>query len=654
MYRYFKYTLAVLCLLLISALPVWAQSGAQTLLDKLRQTPNKKDTNYIRLLNDITVKYTFDKPDSAVIYGQQALTLAKQIKDERGEGTAYNNIAKAYYILGNYYLSLIASDKAMVVNQKTGYKSGIAGAYNNKGLIYLAQDRMADAIPEFSKALKFNEQIKDSARIAANYFNIGLSYDEIKVYDKAFIYLKKALEVAQSVKEWHIKLMALNRIGEVYFHTKDHKSALKYFTLARNFKLYQDSWEKGFTYGGLAESYYALGRYSEAITNAQKSLTIARNMKANWDAERAANILSKSYAAAGDYKNAYDYQALEKAYSDSLFNEAKDKEVNYLHLQEKKAENAKLIKQNELASHANDLNRMVILLVSLLAVFLIVVVMLLEKSRKHKSQLNKELNDLNKAIALQKEAISAQSEVLLDLNHTKDQVFSVLGHDLRSPFASILQALELIHYGDLTAEEQDLVFQDFHRQVTQVTAMINNLLTWANSQQDGISTNFEKVNLTNTVDEIVSVYNYFAKSKDQQLSHSCNNEVLIEADLNHVRIIIQNILGNAIKFTPQSGTVNIFYTQTENSVALHIKDNDVGMSADKMERLFKVSGKAITEHGTNQETGTGLGLMLIKQFTQENGGHMEIKSMLNKGSEFIIYFKPFGRHASQPAQNIRA
>ncbi|WP_238381709.1 sensor histidine kinase [Mucilaginibacter pedocola] len=155
----------------------------------------------------------------------------------------------------------------------------------------------------------------------------------------------------------------------------------------------------------------------------------------------------------------------------------------------------------------------------------------------------------------------------------------------------------------------------------------------------GLKLSFEKIDLTEAVAEVVSVFAYFSKNKDQQINHLPAGPVFIQADLSHVRIILQNIIGNAIKFTQHNGTIDVFYTEASGLYAVHIKDNGVGMSEEKLSKLFKVSGKAISEQGTDKEAGTGLGLMLIKQFTEENGGHMEVRSVEGKGSEFIIYFK---------------
>jgi signal transduction histidine kinase len=621
----------------------FCQGDSREFLTRLKkakpQAGYKTDTGNVVLLNTLAEKYFYSNPDSALLFAKDALALAKTQHFEKGAAAAHNNIARAYYILGSYFPSLTASDEAMAISQKIGYSAGIGASYNNKGLIYLAQDRMQDAIYEFDKSLSYAVQLKDSIRIASNYFNIGLCYDEIKQFNKAFYNLKKGRGVAEKAKAWHVNQMIFNRMGETYYHAKNYSLALKYYTLALGFKHYQDNWERGFAYSGIGQTYYAMGRYADAVKNTEKGLALSLSLKAGWDVQRAYNILAKSYAATYDYKNAYTNQVLSKNYADSLFTAAKETEINYLHLQEKKTENLRLTRENEVSRQANKLNQLLIAFISSVALFLTVVLFLIIRSSKHKSALNRELQASNAAIVSQAAEISKQREELIATNQTKDQVFSVIGHDLRSPFASILQALEIIRYGGLDKEERDVVFEGFYKQVTVVTGMINNLLMWANSQQMGRKLNFETTSLTDVVTEVLSVFTFFSKNKNQHIAHNPAPPVFIQADLSHVRIILQNIIGNAIKFTPQNGIIELFYTKKDGFSAVHIKDNGVGMAEEKLSKLFKVSGHAISEQGTDKEAGTGLGLMLIKQFTEENGGRMEVKSVVGEGSEFIIYFK---------------
>jgi signal transduction histidine kinase/Tfp pilus assembly protein PilF len=597
------------------------------------------DSNQIALTNALAEGYLYNIPDSTLVFGSISLQFAKTLDIKSEQAKAYNIIAKAHYITGSFFESLSYADSAMMLSKEIGFRAGMAQSINTRGLIYLGQERMIDAIPEFKKALAINSQLKDSARIAANYFNIGLCHDNLSEFEPAFANLKKAMQIAEACKDGHLGQMSLNRIAETHYHAGQYDQALSYFNSALVFPDYQDNWEKGFAYSGLAQTLYEMKRYQEALGHAQKSFEITTQLKAKWDIERAVRILSKCHAALGDYQQAYHYHSLGSVYRDSLINEKKEKEINYLHLREKRAENLELAEENHMSKESVKNNRIITLLTAAFSLSLIVLLFLLRRNINRKIFINKKLQQSNREIQQQKEEILAQQKDLVSLNITKDRILSVISHDLRSPVASILQALELIQSGDLDAETQAYFLKDFHRQISLVSELINDLLMWANSQHTDVKARYRKVNLTETSAAVLALYTPAIQQKQQHLTHECQDPVYIEADVDRVKIILRNIISNAIKFTPNGGEIRLFYTNENGFSAIHIQDSGRGMSEKKLSEIFKKSGRTISENGTNNEPGTGLGLLLIKQFIEENMGHIEVQSQEGKGCKFTIYFK---------------
>jgi signal transduction histidine kinase len=631
-----------LLLLLFNGFIAFAQSHTGDLLTEWQKVRVQKgyssDTGSVILLNQLSEQYLYNHADSALYFAKQALKLAVAQKYIAGQASSWNNIGKTYYILGDYISSLDASAKLMSLSNKINYQQGRAGAYQINGLIYLAQNKNDAAISAFEKALKIFIQLKDHARAGKVYFDIGICYDESGKSEKAFYYLNKALEIANRFNDNVLVSMVLNRTGETYFHLKNYKKALTYYQGVINSKA-TDNWERGFAYSGIAQTLYQQGAYDKAILNAQKSLTIAQKVNSTSDVLRALTILSESYAAAKDYKHAYDYQVKLKKSNDSLFNSEKEKEINYLHLKQQQADNIRL--QNEIKAKEQTIlfAERLFIFRNLVAGCVIVFIVIIIRNNRQKTELNKILQQQNMDIALQKEEISKQKEELDEINHTKDQLFSVISHDLRSPFTAILQTMDLIRSGDIPDEERDLILEDFYQQVNLVTLMVNNLLFWANSQQSGIKSHLIDLDITQAVNEIVSVSKFLAKHKNINIYHHYDEEKWVYADLDHVKIIMQNLIGNAIKFTPNGGTIEIYYTEDESYEVIHIKDSGVGISSEKMDKLFKVTGKEISGYGTNNEPGAGIGLMLIKQFVDANDGMLEVKSKPGEGAEFTVYFR---------------
>lgn len=169
--------------------------------------------------------------------------------------------------------------------------------------------------------------------------------------------------------------------------------------------------------------------------------------------------------------------------------------------------------------------------------------------------------------------------------------------------------------------------------------MLNNLLHWVNTQMDGTVVNFENINLTEIVNASIDSFYMEAFKKKIVINNSDGNEnYYINADLGQARIIVQNVLANAIKFTPVEGKVEVFYSKDEHYKNLHIVDYGLGMSKNIVNEIINYDKRMSSEMGTAMEKGTGLGLLLVKQFLINNKGKMNIKSEEGRGTEFIISF----------------
>lgn len=276
---------------------------------------------------------------------------------------------------------------------------------------------------------------------------------------------------------------------------------------------------------------------------------------------------------------------------------------------------------------------------NMIAAVVIILIIFIIRSNRQKTRLNAVLLKRNEEILQQKAEISQQKETLHQLNRTKDQLFSVISHDLRSPFAAILQTMDNMAPNELSPAEQKDVLNGFYQQLSLVTIMVNNLLVWAVSQQSGNKTELMTLDVSKLIDEIVTLSNFLARNKRITLCHHYDSEKMVRADLNHVRIIFNNLIGNAIKFTPHGGTISVSYSADNDYHIVHVTDNGIGILPQKMEKLFKVTGKAISGFGTNNEIGAGIGLGLIKQFVDANNGKLEVKSQPGEGSEFVVYLE---------------
>lgn len=233
--------------------------------------------------------------------------------------------------------------------------------------------------------------------------------------------------------------------------------------------------------------------------------------------------------------------------------------------------------------------------------------------------------------------LAKQTDELRELNLTKDKFFSIIAHDLRSPFSAILGLSGLLtsYFDDYDRESIKESVWEIDKASKQAFSLLENLLEWARSQtgkMDFVPIAFDLVDL---VDETVSVAQSFANKKGVKLEIETPAKMVITADRNMIYTIMRNLISNALKFTPQHGKVIISLEDTTDFFQFSVTDSGVGISDENKAKLFKVD-ETFTNTGTNNERGTGLGLILCKEFIDKHNGKISVQSELKKGSTFIV------------------
>jgi len=271
--------------------------------------------------------------------------------------------------------------------------------------------------------------------------------------------------------------------------------------------------------------------------------------------------------------------------------------------------------------------------------------------RINAAQLKRQNKLLQKTVARRTADISKQKEILQTqsdqlkvsneklnlLNSTKDKFFAIISHDLRSPFNSILG------FTDLLVEDYDSYDDSRRKEIILLLSkasqcafnLLDNLLTWSRAQRGQIKINKEQLNLKQLVETSIAPYKYNASKKNIEIIINIPADITVFIDRNTAKICVENLVNNAIKFTPEGGSVTIDYHENENNIELSIIDTGVGMTAEAIGKLFRIE-EGISTKGTNNEKGTGLGLILCKEFINKNGDDISVFSEVGRGSKFII------------------
>jgi PAS domain S-box-containing protein len=246
---------------------------------------------------------------------------------------------------------------------------------------------------------------------------------------------------------------------------------------------------------------------------------------------------------------------------------------------------------------------------------------------------SREISKRKKAEMLLKERESQ----LRELNSTKDKLFSIIAHDLRSPFNAILGLSELLikNIKDIEVAKSEKYLEIINSSAQNTLVLLDNLLDWAKAQTGEKYYNPEKTNLSAIISEILGVSKSIAKIKNISLNCIQTDDVEVYGDVNMLNTILRNLISNAIKYSHSNGEIAISAVRNKNNIEITVSDNGVGMSEEARNKLFEIDAN-ITTIGTANEKGSGLGLILCKEFVEKHGGEIWVKSELGKGSSFLF------------------
>ncbi|HAI42901.1 MAG TPA: hypothetical protein DCM40_34765 [Maribacter sp.] len=262
-----------------------------------------------------------------------------------------------------------------------------------------------------------------------------------------------------------------------------------------------------------------------------------------------------------------------------------------------------------------------------LLTLIIIVFIILNANRREKI--------LNKKLAKQAEVLNENQKALKQINHNQDRLFSIVGHDLRSPIISLNEILGLY----LEDPEGKEYFEKFAPQlkedIEQVQFTMDNLLHWGKTQMQGSTVNIKSILVKEELDIILQLYRNEIKKKSIVVNNQVAANHSVFADLQQFNIIFRNLINNAIKFTPNNGMITISTKIKNKNLVIEVSDTGVGMTETDVQKLFS-SSENFSSYGTNSEKGTGLGLRLVKAMVIKNNGEIMVKSEPNKGSQFIV------------------
>lgn len=254
---------------------------------------------------------------------------------------------------------------------------------------------------------------------------------------------------------------------------------------------------------------------------------------------------------------------------------------------------------------------------------------------------NKELESKQKEIEQQNIELNQKSVALEKLNTTKDKLFGIIGHDLRSPINSLKGIMDLLSDEIISPEEFVTLSGKLKNNVERIQFTLNNLLEWANTQLKGLITKPITTNLFQLVEENFNFLEQLASSKEISLCNQVDAHLEAYIDPDQINLVFRNLINNAIKFTPKKGTITLKSTTHADFCTISVIDTGVGIDAESVAKLFNQTSH-LTTYGTDGEKGTGLGLLLCQEMVEKNNGTIWAESQVGKGTTFSFTL-PLGK-----------
>jgi len=246
------------------------------------------------------------------------------------------------------------------------------------------------------------------------------------------------------------------------------------------------------------------------------------------------------------------------------------------------------------------------------------------------------IHSSNQLILKQKEKLEEQYHSLNELNATKDKFFSIIAHDLKNPLGAFKHSTEILYkeFDYLESDEIRLYIEELFKSSNQVLELLENLLTWSRSQRGKIPYSPVEVPLNFIINNNFDLSKMNADKKQIQLVNGLNEEVFVYADINMISTILRNLISNAIKFTREKGIIKVYGQKYDDGYfQVTVEDNGVGISPENIDKLFRIDSHYTTV-GTTNEQGTGLGLIICKEFIEKHNGKIWVESQLGIGTKF--------------------
>ena len=611
----------------------------------------------------------------------EAISIYKKLNDYKGLSTSYISYARMYNLLANYPLALSYLKLAEAINKKINDEHGLTDTYKNIGIVYYSQGQISNALDYYYKALFIAVKNHYMGLSSDLYNDIGVVLQSMEVYPNALAYFDKALSITSKTTDVQGIGTINENIGEILLAQGKYDESISHLNKALSIAKKQDDKD------GLCSVYTDLGlcyahknQYKLAINYLDTSVQVAIDFKFVYNQAYALIGLATVYNMQKDYVNAYKYAVegqksavklgnlsvranaalqlnktlaglgqYDKAYAmlNQYFdlknqlknNESIQKLTSYnfeLDFAAKARQLAQQQQERDLLYQQKIRSQRLINSIFFIVILAMVVtsVVYYKQKRKHQA-INLMLEEKNHEVLSQKASINEQAEKLNELNILKDRLISILAHDLRAPLSTLRGLFALLQDDSITHQQLVAMIPTVLKRLEYTSDFLDTLLSWINSQMENFDSSVKNFSVKEIVSREIESYHEQAALKGIELMSNISPDLQASADPNSIRIVIRNLITNAIKFSGDSDTIEIFAENgNDHDIVIKVKDSGLGIAPEQLTKLFK--SKVDSGTGTRNESGTGMGLLFCKDLVEKCNGRIWVTSQQGSGSEFTF------------------
>ena len=581
----------------------------------------------------LTRLYDYEKAMDLLI---DALAIEDSLGLDEQKTLTYVAIARVFEAVGDYDNSAHFLEQTLRLNEAKRALNGLAMVLNNLGRVNAARGKMDEAFANYEQVLRYEHDISKNFEADA-YFNLAHLYTLQGNHNTALQKHKKALAVTRAMGDAYREAISLNDIGILYGLMENAEKSLANHLVALEIrKRLGDKRGIAESLNNLGSLYMKKGNIEQAISNGLVALENGRESQSQDQIFRSYDLLSQSYKSLGDFKNALMYKELTLAILEFIQNEKHEHRlletrnryvVGKKESQIQKLEALRIQREREIADQKKFRNILFLVVALVVVTAGLLLILYLVKRRS------------NHILQVAKKEVQSQNIRLQELNHTKDKFFSIISHDLKGPLNSLTSFSRLLidHTDSMSREEIQMLARDLDKSVKNLLTLLENLLEWSRSQTGNIDFTGAEFNLSEVIQSNKMLLEAQAGAKNITLKLEACGDVPVRLHKQSINTVVRNLISNAIKFTPEGGTIRVGIKRENSRIHLFVADNGIGMSPKVVEKVFRIDSKHSTT-GTANEKGTGLGLILCREFVERNGGKIGVQSRPGKGSVFSFSF----------------